>query len=505
MHTNSPPSPNQVTPSHPPAKHVLSIQAIENWAAGKGPLHKRLAQALGSGIEKGEIPAGTRLPAERALARALAISRSTVVAAYATLREQGWVESRQGSGTWVVARHKSTTSDYAEPQREFRRTSVFRGLIEGSGDTIELVAAHLPGCGALNAELMAECGAEVAREAKGHGYMPLGLPALRRAIARSLDESGLPTGEEQILVTTGAQQAISLTASLFLQRGDAVVLENPTYITAIDVYQSLGARLMPVGVTPQGVRVDHVRELLERNAPRLVYLMPTFHNPTGAVLPEEGRRELARMVDESGVPLIEDNTLSDLTLGDEPPPPIASFSKSGPVLTVGSLSKLFWGGLRVGWIRGPEGLILRLARLRVLSDLGSPVVGQVVAARLLAETERVKAERRRQISERLTLLTELMRSHLPGFAFTRPDGGLSLWVRMPFGNASELAQVAARHGVSLLPGSLASPDSSFPDHLRIPFVLDPETMREGIQRLARAWNDYAPAAARQRATLDVIV
>ena len=326
----------------------------------------------------------------------------------------------------------------------------------------------------------------------------MGLPALRQAIARHLTRSGMETSEEQVLVTHGAQQAIGLAGSLFLERGDAVVVENPTYLGSIDIFTGLAARLVSVPVGGDAAWVARLKETVSRAAPRLIYLMPTFQNPTGAVLPVAVRRALARLSRELQIPIVEDNTLADLSLGAPPPPPIASFDDAAPVLTIGSLSKLFWGGLRIGWIRASEEIRARITRLKIMADLGGSLIGQLVAVRLLGEAERVKAIRRREMRERLDRLTKLLARHLPDWSWDAPAGGLSLWVRLPQGDASSFAQAALRHGVAVVPGSLTSPDGGCAEHLRLPYVLEAEPMREGVERLARAWEAYVGMSSRRR-------
>lgn len=474
--------------------------AVVGWRNAAGPFYRRLAGAVRAAIESGAVLSGSRVPAERGLAKQLGVSRTTVVAAYDVLREEGWLESRQGSGT--RARHpggsRGRLALSAFPHR------VYRVLAEAQGDTVEFLGAHLAGLGAL-AERFFASGEAIQNWAREPGYFPLGLPELRRAVARHLARGGLPTTEEQVLVTSGAQQAIGLAASFYLRRGDAVALEDPTYLGAIDVFHALGARMIPIPVGKDGVRLDALRETLRKQRPRLVYLMPTFQNPTGAVLPERERRRLARMCDELEVPLVEDNTLADLALGAEPPPPVAAFSGTSPILTIGSLSKLFWGGLRIGWIRAAEPIIARLAPLKTMADLGSSVPSQAVALKLFRDAERIRAMRRREIAERLERLLRELERQLPSWTYTRPAGGLSLWVRLPHGSAAEFARVALRHGVSVLPGNLASPEGRFADHLRLPFVLECEVIREGVDRLARAWSAYAPAERLGRQKLGVLV
>jgi DNA-binding transcriptional MocR family regulator len=316
---------------------------------------------------------------------------------------------------------------------------------------------------------------------------------------------GLPSSEKQVLVSNGAQQAIGLAASLFLAPGDAVVVENPTYLGAIDIFSALGARLVPVPAGSAGVDIEALRDALARAKPRLVYLMPTYQNPTGSVLSERDRRRVARLAADAGVPIVEDLTLADLSLGPAPPPPIGAFAGETPVLTIGSMSKLFWGGLRVGWIRASEEVLARIAKLKIMADLGSSLVGQLVAMRVLAEAARVRQARRREIRERLERLTKLLSRHLPDWSWAEPAGGLSLWVKLPRGDANEFAQVALRHGVSVVPGPLASPDGGCVDRLRVPYVLEAGPMTEGVERLARAWAAYSATARRERESVGVLV
>jgi DNA-binding transcriptional MocR family regulator len=482
--------------------------ALGAWVRGGGPVYRRLASAIAAAIDRGEIPAGARLPAERALAGALAVSRTTVVSAYEELRAEDRVESRRGSGTRVrgAAARGPGLRVREDPSGSYRRHPVYRSLVDGPRGTIEFLGAHLPAPPAVAREARRVDESSLQELTRGPGYVPMGLPALRQAIARHLERGGLPTTEDQVLVTHGAQQAIGLAGALFLERGDTVVVENPTYLGSIDIFASLGARLATVPVGSDAAWLARLREAMTRSSPRLVYLMPTFQNPTGGVLPEAVRRSIARLSREMRIPILEDNTLADLTLGPRPPAPIAAFDPAAPVLTVGSLSKLFWGGLRIGWIRGPEDLLTRITRLKIMADLGGSLLGQLVAVRLLAEAERVRQLRRREMREKLDRLTRLLRKHLPSWSWSEPAGGLSLWVHLPEGDASAFAQVALRHGVAVVPGALASPDGGCGDHLRIPYVLDAEPMREGVERLARAWQIYTGGSAkRSRAPAGVLV
>jgi DNA-binding transcriptional MocR family regulator len=470
-------------------------------------MYLQLADSLRGILERGELSQGLRLPAERPLAKALAVSRTTVVRAFEILRAEGWLESRQGSGTRVrrSGAPRAATDRESAAVRSFQRNTVFRGLIEAAGSTIEFLGAHLPAAAPFLEESIAQAREDLAPLLKHHGYMTLGLPSLQEAIAAHLSRSGLPSTAEQILVTHGAQQAIGLITALYVQAGDAVILEEPTYLGAIDVFASAGARLSSVPVGRDGIRLELLREALAAQTPSLIYLMPTFHNPTGVVMPEKNRREIVRLAEEKQIPIIEDNTLADLDHGRLPPPPLGSFVRAAPVLTIGSLSKLIWGGLRVGWICAPEAIISRLARFKVMADLGSSLVSQAIAARLLPRVHAIREVRRREMRERLDLMAKQLGRLLPEWSWQRPAGGLTLWVRLPRANAGEFAQVALRHGVSVVPGPICSARNGCTQFLRLPFALELDEIREGVERLGRAWKAYTPAAAAQRSSLGVIV
>jgi DNA-binding transcriptional MocR family regulator len=218
--------------------------------------------------------------------------------------------------------------------------------------------------------------------------------------------------------------------------------------------------------------------------------MPTFHNPVGCVMPEQGRRQLARLCRVSGIPFIEDNTVAELALGSEPPPPLAAYARDAQIVSVGSLSKAFWAGLRVGWIRAPRSVIAQLGRLKAVADLGTSLVSQAVAVNLLADADRIWDLRRRELAGGLALLQDLLQSHLPGWTWRRPGGGLCIWARLPEGSSTELAQIASRHGVLIAPGPVMSPTGRFDEHVRLPFDHRPQVLEQGIRRLGRAWQAY---------------
>lgn len=479
------------------------VAQIGDWSVGSGPLYARLAQAVRSGIETGALAAGTRLPPERQLAEALGVSRTTVVLAYARLRERGLIESRQGSGSWVPRRVPPSRPGPGIERRSFLVDAVTRAASEQPAGTIGFMGACLSGPPVPLDEEWQAAHADVVELACGTGYSPQGWRPLREAIAARFEARGVPTSADEILVTNGSQQAIDLLARLLTVRNDAVAIEDPTYLGAIDVLSLAGAQLLPVPVGATGVDVSALQRLVAESDPALVYLVPSFHNPTGCLMPEAARREVARLAETRGVAVVEDESLAELTFAAEPPPPIAAFAPQAAVFTVGSMSKLFWGGLRVGWVRGPRPLVAALTRLKVAADLSGSVLVQALATRLLARRDEVLAVRRRESRSRYERLTAALGEHLPDWSWTEPQGGLTLWVKLPTPDADELAREAPRHGVAVVPGPVHSPSRGFRDHLRLPFVLDAEQLAEGIVRLARAWQACRRAAGERR--LGVIV
>jgi DNA-binding transcriptional MocR family regulator len=480
--------------------------AIGTWSDGPGPLHRKLSDALRRAIDVGRIPPGERLPAERDMAARLAVSRSTVVTAYDTLRGDGVIESRQGSGTRVAERAAGSQRLPSDRLADFPLSPVYRALVEANTNVISLACAIFPAHPFVADALVDVVADEGLKLLSQNGYAPAGLPELRHALAEHLTADGTPTQPDQVLVTTGAQQAINLATSLLVRPGDAVVVESPSFSGTLDVFRTRGARLSPVPVDADGVDVRGVRSAVATAHPAAIYLMPTFHNPTGALLGVHRRRELADLAAATGVPIIEDNALESCPLDDDRPPPIAAFAaQEATVLTAGSLSKAAWGGLRIGWMRGPAPIISRLAELKAMNDLGSPMLDQAVAARLVPQLERMRADHQVTLRRNLELIGRLLREALPDWDWRPPKGGPSLWVRLPAGSASAFAQVALRFGVEVIPGDVMSPTGDDQHYLRFPFTEEPPVLEEMVRRLRQAWHAYAPSETRAVTSRTVVV
>ncbi|NIH79373.1 aminotransferase-like domain-containing protein [Amycolatopsis viridis] len=457
-------------------------ELLGRWSSGREALYQKLAARLEALIERGEIPADGRLPTERALAAELAISRNTAVAAYDVLRDHGLVERRRGSGTFV-----------RRPPRPGRGVvsqfnPMFLHLLDPVPDLIDLTCAAPPqpaGFPDLVAEAVGTAGDF------GIGYHPSGIPALRQAIADYYAARGLPTEPGQIVVTSGAQQGISLLARLFVRPGDTVVVEELTYPGAIDAFRGTGARILGVPLTADGVSVPALAELVA--GARLVYLVPAFQNPTGSVLPSAAARRVVALCAAHGVPLVDDHVLADLALDGPPPAPLARHGDE--VISVGSLSKLIWGGVRIGWVRADARTAADLARLKAVADLGTDVVAQAIGVALFARLGELAEQRQRELRDRRDQVVRDLRSAVPSWEFRTPAGGQTLWIRLPGVDSRRFAQFALRYGVALLEGSSLAAHESSGEHIRVPFTLPEETSTEAVRRLRRAWDAYPGANA----------
>jgi DNA-binding transcriptional MocR family regulator len=466
---------------------------LGDWAATPGPRFRALARAIGAEIERGAVGRGARLPAERVVAATLGVSRGTVVAAYDDLVAGGLVERRVGSGTFALG----DAAVDLPPGRE--GSALFARLVDRSSGPGEVPDDLLDLSISVLADLDAMAGIRLDVDDLRHvdpdtGYSPWGLGGLRRAIAEEVTAWDLPTTDAQVVVTTGAQQAISVAAACWIRPGDVVLVEDLTYPGALVTFAAAGAEVVGVRVDGAGVVVDDLARCLRRR-PSLVYLQSTVHSPTGVVLPAARRRAIARLLADARVPLVEDLALAALAW-DPPPPPIAAFAPDLTSVVVGSLSKRFWGGLRVGFARAPEPVARRLARVKATQDLGSSAVAQVLAERLLAapDLEQRASDRRTMLRRRADLLAEALAERLPTWRVAAPAGGLSLWARLPTPNADAFARHALGHGVAVATAATLSPstgaDGAHRDGLRLSFALDDAALRSGVERLAAAWATF---------------
>jgi len=468
---------------------------LDSWRASSSPGYAALADRIRLLVLDGRLSVGTRLPSERDLATHLGVSRTTVAAAYAALRDAGHVTSLRGSGSVVrlpdQARVRST-----RPADE--------------GDVLDFTKAAMPAVDGI---------AEAAQRAAGRlgaylsepGYDTVGRPVLREAIAARYRARGLETSADQIVVTLGAQHAIALLARVLVGRGDRAVVETPGYPHAFEALRAAGARLAPVSVTVEdGWDESALLQTLRRTSPPVAYLMPDFHNPTGATMPEAQRVRVLEAAADEGTIVIADETMAELVVGGPRgaspagarPLPMAAY---GPAVTIGSVGKSLWGGLRIGWIRAERPLVERLVRARSAGDLGTPVLEQLIVADLLGDMDGVLEARSRQLRHGRDRLVAGLRSAFPGWSVPSPAGGLTTWVGLGAPVSSQLVLAARRHGLLLAAGPMFGVDGAFERFLRVPFSYPDDETDRALAALAAAWDGIDGVQAPRGALMAEVV
>lgn len=440
---------------------------LDGWRDG-GVAYAALADRIRLLILDGRIAPATRLPAERELAVQLGVSRTTVTAAYAELRDSGYLSSVRGSGSVAQLPMRSPSVP----------DSVRSDFLDFSKATLPAIPEVLAA-----AELAAQ---QLPRYIGESGFDPIGLPVLREALAARYTARGLPTTPDQLMVTVGAQHAIALIARTVVARGDRALVENPTYPQALEAIKSAGARIVPVSVTTdEGWDDLGLEQGIQRTSPSLGYLMPDNHNPTGRTMPVEQRVRVLELAERAGTTLIADETMAELGLDGLPEP--LPFAVHGPAILVGSVGKTVWGGLRIGWIRADRTIIQRLARARMSGDLGTPLLEQLIVTNLLADFDSILIRRRAQLTQGRDRLTRMLGHAIPEWHVPRAGGGLTAWVNLGEPVSSQLALAARNEGLVIAAGPRFGVDGAFERFLRIPFSYSADETTRAVHSLTAAW------------------
>lgn len=430
-----------------------------------GPAYKALADRIRVLLLDGRLMSGARLPAERELSQALDLSRTTVAAAYSKLRDDGFLSSVRGSGSTLVL-----------PGRDRGEHAVHNGLLL---DFTKATAPAYPGMAAVFAEASEEIPGYLGHD----GFDMVGLPQLRQAIADYYCGRGLETSVDQVMVTIGAQHALNIVSRTLYSPGERIMVEQPTYPHALDTFTALGARIVAVPVT-QGSGWDMAEALLQirRASPSMAFVMPDFHNPTGKSMPISQREYFVAAAQREGTIVVADETTAHLDIDRGELPPLACFGHN--VVTLGSLGKIAWGGLRIGWIRASPEIISRCLRNRPAVDLGTPLYEQLVATKLLQQMAALQVSRSRDLRDGRDILVDLLAEQIPQWEVNIPDGGQSLWINTSDVSSSALALAARSRGLGLVPGPRFGLDGAFERFLRLPFCYGEQQLREGVAILA---------------------
>ena len=474
------------------------------------PIYQQLARQLRLQIEHGHLAPGDRLPPTRDLARRLKVGRISVVNAYGQLQDEGLIAAHPGRGTFITgARAVRSGSGLRWSQggapnvsmRELTRMARQPGVIAFSGGTppeeflpVEALRS------AINTVLDRDGAAAVTYE-DAEGYHPL-----RACISEYVTSLGIQCHPDDVLITGGAQQALDLAVQALLGEGDTLVTSNPTYLGMLDIAHV--RRVSPVGipVDADGMRVDLLQNVLEDRRPGLIYVAPTYHNPTGAVMPLHRRRQLLQLARRYNIPVLEDAVYHELGYAGAPPPPLKALDEDGSVLHASGFSKILLPGTRIGYLIAGGDLRDRLARVKQAADVCTPGLNQramhlyLASGALVGHLNRVRAELRM----RCEAACDAARRYLPpGARWEEPTGGLYLWVQLPDDGptAAELYVTAVQHGVAYAIGTLFHTDGGGNRHIRLNFATQPPArIEEGFRRLGEAWKawqaSYGPAVRR---------
>ena len=438
------------------------------------PAYKGLAEALRVLITDGRVPVGVRLPSERELTDALGVSRTTVTRAYAELRDIGFLVSRQGSGSVAsLPASRAHRGDHL----------IFPGSAhENEIDLTCAAPASTSGMLAAYERAVAELPAYLS----GIGYYPSGLPVLREAVADKLTARGLATSPDQVMIVPGALAGVAIAARALSGRGTRTLIESPTYPNAIATFRETGARLLCSPIGREQADVDDLVGTIDQVRPALAYLIPDFHNPTGHLMGNSARDQIAARMRKHGTTAIVDESMVDVALdGQVMPRPLGAFLADA--ITVGSVSKAYWGGLRVGWLRAPADRMDAMVRSRLSMDLGVPVLEQLVATDLLRNGSAMLEQRRAFLRENRDAALAALAVHRPTWKVRVPSGGLCLWCELPTAGSSALAPRAADNGVLLATGPAFAPEGGLDRFLRVPFTQPASVLTSAIERLGEAW------------------
>jgi 2-aminoadipate transaminase len=480
------------------------------------PLAQQLADELRRRVQAGSIGTGERLPAVRALASKLGVTPETVASAYKRLTGEGYLRGEVGRGTFVAAPPLRAEEDPLAPfeaggalppfaaagispsppvQRELLRLASHPGVVSFAASVAAPDLAPVTELRRAVSEALAAEGARALQVGATEGY-----PPLRTAIASLLERRDLRVDPAMVCVTSGCQQGIDLAAKVFVGPGDAVLVEQPSFVGALEAFRARGARIVGVPIEGDGLRVEALPGLVQRHHPKLLYCMPTYQNPTGRSLSPEKRRALLRIAATYDLPIVEDDSAGFCGLEGAAPPSLKAEDQAGYVIHLGTFSKLIAAGLRLGWLVAAPPVLEKLVAAKYASDLSSDALVQRAVYRLLAGgglLEHIDRARRAYRQRRDVLVDALRQPHvLPkGARFDPPLGGFNLWVELPPDGPTSTALYleAIRRGVAFVPGPFffsagsGASSSAARRGLRLSYsALGPNQLARGVRLLSDA-------------------
>ena len=461
-------------------------------------LYGQLATHFERAIRRGTLQAGDRLPSIRALREQFRLSASTVVQALVWLEDRGYIEARSRSGYFVRTRRAESREPMLERVVLTPRLAGVNPLV---GEVVKSAAD--PGCLPLGAgcppaslfpiERLNRWVGRIARDNPGHSasyQFPPGLPELRRQIARRAATFGMDVSQDEVVITSGAMEALNLAIRAVAKPGDVVAVESPTYFGILQILESLGMRVIELPTHPQrGIDLDRLEFAIRRHKIKTCVVMSNCHNPLGFVLDDAAKRALVELAARHQLPIIEDDVYGELAFSEHRPKPAKAFDREGLVLLCSSFSKTLAPGFRVGWIHAGRFHDV-VEHLQFITTIAAPSLQQYVLAGLLESGvyQRHLRRLRRAFRLQVAMMSRAIARYFPeGTRVTRPQGGYLLWVQLPDGLSGQTVYRSALDAkISVVPGEVCSATSRFRDCLRISCALPwSAEMNEAMRTLGR--------------------
>ncbi len=474
-------------------------------AAAAENLYRRVARRLIEQIDKGIYRAGERVPSVRRLSEQWKVSIATVLEAYRLLENDGLLEARPQSGYYVRERAYPVPAepDVSSPPGAPTTVNVIdvalRVLKTARRSDIVQLCLTTPHPEYLPVARLNRIAAAIARRDTGalHRYdFPPGLPALRQQIARRMLETGCEVAPDDIVITSGCQEAVTLCLRAVARPGDVIAVESPTYYGTLQTIESLGMKALEVPTHPRdGISLEALELALERHRVRACVLVPSFSNPLGACMPDDNRRRLVRLLAEQEIPLIEDDINGDLSFTAPRPKAVKAFDRKGLVLYCSSFSKTLSPGSRIGWTV-PGRWRMQTEHLKYVSTMATPTLQQMVVEEFLAHGgyDRYLRGMRPVYAQNAERTIQAIARFFPsGTRVTKPTGGFVLWVELPPKvDAFEMNRRALERGIAIAPGPLFSAKQKYRHFIRLTFTVPwSERVEQALFTLGRLTHEMA--------------
>lgn len=493
----------------------------------KTPIYLQIKRQIEAMIDSGKLPPNFILPAERVLSERLQINRSTVIKAYMELKAEGLVESRVGSGTVVLGPPtKDSAQDkmYVAPLRwnqlESKRAAksgeqtINNILSIFEKEKVISFASGISSEDSYEIELLKNLQVQLLEKYKEKVFMPTpvdGCSELKHTIKSYLQQNGINAGTKQIMVTSGSQQAVEFLARLLIEPGDAVLVEEPTYIGAIQAFESYDARIISIPMDDEGIRLDILENCLIKYRPKFIYTQPTFHNPTGMTMTLNRRKELLKLAYYYNVPILEDNPYGELCYEGEKLPALKSLDSNDYVIYLSSFSKTISFSLRVGYVVAGENLINKFIKFKQITDIQTNTLSQYIIHEFLSQghlqphLEKLKAKYKKK---RDLMAAELSNRQIEGMKVFVPNGGYFLWIELPKHiRMNELIKLLGDMGVIVMPGDVFFPKFSYDSNfIRLNFSYPKEQdIKDGVKKLVECIEKCSISTSKSRYPVETVL